>query len=112
MLDTASRQVKGEFTKTDMRKYCPSNKFDAIFAIFSLFNISRRQMYSMLFKFCEWLQPGGRLILATIPSDILFQDQSLYDHSGEWVDRKPMYFMGHDFCGSASTIHGWQKLVN
>ena len=112
MLDIASRQVNGEFTKTNMTKYRPRKKFDAIFAIFSLFNISHRQIYSMIFKFCEWLHPGGRLILATIPSNILFQDQSLYDHSGEWVDRKPMYFMGHDFCGSASTTQGWQKLLS
>lgn len=111
MIDKASGQVKGEFYKTDMAKYCPTKQFDAVFAVFSLFNMSRHQTNDMLFKFHTWLNPGGRLVLATIPSVSLFQDQSLYDESGEWVDGKPMYFMGHEFHGSAATRRGWQELV-
>ncbi|KAE8365912.1 S-adenosyl-L-methionine-dependent methyltransferase [Aspergillus caelatus] len=112
MIDIASRQVKGAFTKVDMTKYQPATKFHCIFAIFSLFNISRSQIHSMVSKFFEWLEPGGRLVLATIPSDCLFQDRSMYDQSAEWVDQKPMYFMGHDFCGSAATTGGWKHLFS
>jgi cyclopropane fatty-acyl-phospholipid synthase-like methyltransferase len=110
MIDIASRQVKGAFKKVDMTKYQPATKVNCIFAIFSLFNLSRSQTHSMVSKFFEWLGPGGRLVLATIPSDCLFQDRSMYDQSGEWVDQKPMYFMGHDFCGSAATTSGWKHL--
>ncbi|KAE8153435.1 S-adenosyl-L-methionine-dependent methyltransferase [Aspergillus avenaceus] len=110
MIDIASRQVKGTFTKVDMTKYQPGTKFHCIFAVFSLFNLSRAQTQSLVRKFFEWLVPGGRLVLATIPSDCLFQDPSVYDHSGEWVDQKPMYFMGHDFCGSAATTGAWKTL--
>jgi trans-aconitate methyltransferase len=42
MLDIASRQVEGTLVKTDMTKYEPGKQFNAIFAIFSLFNICRR----------------------------------------------------------------------
>ncbi|KAH8422505.1 class I SAM-dependent methyltransferase [Aspergillus melleus] len=110
MLDIATRQVKGQFVKSDMTKYEPVRRFDAIFAIFSLFNISRLQVQSMVARFYDWLNPGGRLVLATIPSECLFQDPCVYDESGEWADQKPMYFMGHNFHGSAATKRGWENL--
>ncbi|XHF98643.1 hypothetical protein AWENTII_002189 [Aspergillus wentii] len=66
MLGIAERQVsssglEAEFEKTDMTKYTPADgtRFDAIFAIFSLFNISHAQTMEMLGKFREWLKPGG-----------------------------------------------------
>lgn len=110
MLDIANRQVNGEFIKSDMMKYEPKKRFNAIFAIFSLFNSSRDQVQAMVARFHDWLEPGGRLILATIPSEDLFQDPDDYDESGEWVDQKPMYFMGHDFHGSTATKSGWENL--
>ncbi|PLB46583.1 S-adenosyl-L-methionine-dependent methyltransferase [Aspergillus steynii IBT 23096] len=110
MIDIATRQVKAQFIKTDMTNYEPKMKLDAIFAIFSLFNISRAQVQYMVSRFYDWLKPGGRLVLATIPSECLFQDPGIYDESGEWVDQKPMYFMGHNFCGSAATKRGWEDL--
>ena len=113
MLEIAKRQVNGEFLKADMTKYtpAPTQQFDAIFTIFSLFNSSYEQIHSLMFKFREWLTPGGRLIIATIPSDCMFDDKSLYNESGKWVDTKPMYFMGHEFPGSAATVEGWRELL-
>lgn len=112
MLDIAKKQVDGDFHQADMTKYVPARQFDAIFAIFSLFNSSYEQICSMMLKFREWLRPGGRLILATIPSDCMFDDKSLYDESGKWVDTKPMYFMGHEFPGSAATVEGWHDVLH
>ncbi|KAI9036828.1 class I SAM-dependent methyltransferase [Aspergillus affinis] len=110
MLDIATNQVKAQFVKSDMTQYEPAKRFDVIFAIFSLFNMSRAQAQSMVAKFHDWLNPHGRLVLATIPSECLFQDPSAYDESGEWADKKSMYFMGHNFYGSAATKSGWMNL--
>lgn len=85
MIAIAKRQVtdnEAEFEKADMTKYAPKKQFDAIFAVFSLFNISYSQTVEMLEKYHQWLKPGGRVIIATIPSDCMFEDKSLYDESG------------------------------
>lgn len=112
MIDIASRQVPGaRFEKTDMTIFEPRTKYDAILAIFSLFNLSKAQVVAMITKFGQWLRPGGIFVLGTIPSTTLFQDASLYDSSEHWVDGKPMYFMGHEFHGTAATGSGWRELL-
>ncbi|KAL4922800.1 S-adenosyl-L-methionine-dependent methyltransferase [Aspergillus aurantiobrunneus] len=67
MLSIARRQVKGTFEKADMRAYSPASPVDGLFVIFSLYQIPPGETYSMCFRFSEWLNPGGMLVIATSP---------------------------------------------
>lgn len=80
MVDIASWQVSGRFEKQDMLNFEPKTKFSAIFSVFSMFQLSHIDTYSMMFKFSDWLRTGGLLILGTIPSTALVKDRSLYDY--------------------------------
>lgn len=89
MVGIARKQVPGTegcpttFEKADMRTYTPPSPspqpIDAVFAVFSLFQISPSDTYSMVFRFGEWLRPGGVLVLGVTPSSVLEEGQGTYD---------------------------------
>ncbi|GFF94995.1 demethylmenaquinone methyltransferase [Aspergillus udagawae] len=110
MVNIASRQVIGRFEKADMTTFQPSMQYDAIFTIFSMFQLSHSQTYSMMFKYSEWLETGGLLVLGTIPSTSLVDDESLYDASGKIVRHADLLFMGRRFLGTVYTKDGWRDL--
>jgi cyclopropane fatty-acyl-phospholipid synthase-like methyltransferase len=110
MVNIASRQVIGLFEKADMTTFQPSMQYDAIFTIFSMFQLSHSQTYSMMFKYSEWLKTGGLLVLGTIPSTSLVDDESLYDASGKIVRHADLLFMGRRFLGTVYTKDGWRDL--
>ncbi|KAK2871987.1 hypothetical protein FQN49_002643 [Arthroderma sp. PD_2] len=114
MIDIARKQVKqGSFEKADMRAYQPNSQFDAIFAVLSLFPLSSREISSMMLKFCEWLHPGGTLVIGTIPTTSMFTDASpsLYDKPGECMDMVDIDFMDHKFKGTVYTARGWHDMI-
>ncbi|KAL6230199.1 hypothetical protein BDW75DRAFT_245038 [Aspergillus navahoensis] len=81
MIEIARKQVPGNFERADMRTYQPPQgprTFDAVLAIYSLFQISSSETHAMAFKFAEWLKPGGILVLGVTPST------SLPPGVGEW----------------------------
>jgi predicted TPR repeat methyltransferase len=88
------QMTKGKFFKADMTEFQPHQQFDAIFAIFSLFQMSHRSIYSMAFKFASWPRPDGLLIQGTISSDDFKIDQAHYGSSGEYIDEIEVPFMG------------------
>lgn len=111
MVNIASAQVPGgHFEKADMMQFKPKSQYDAVFAIFSLFQLSHSQTYSMMFRYSEWLKKGGMLILGTIPSTSLIHDESLYDASGKVVRHAEMVFMGQKVYGTLYTKDGWREL--
>jgi SAM-dependent methyltransferase len=89
MVEIARRQVpSGTFESADMRTYKPPHLrsldagrkqsgnsdigFDAIFAVFSLFQITPGDTHAMVFRFAEWLERGsGILVLGVAPADSL-----------------------------------------
>ncbi|KAG2414616.1 hypothetical protein HFD88_003807 [Aspergillus terreus] len=110
MVNIASRQVIGRFEKADMTTFQPSKQYDAIFTIFSMFQLSHSQTYSMMYKYSEWLKTGGLLVLGTIPSTSLVDDEGLYDASGKVVRHADLLFMGRRFLGTVYTKDGWREL--
>lgn len=110
MVNIASRQVIGRFEKADMTTFQPSKQYDAIFTIFSMFQLSHSQTYSMMYKYSEWLKTGGLLVLGTIPSTCLVDDEGLYDASGKVVRHADLLFMGRRFLGTVYTKDGWREL--
>ena len=110
MLEIARKQVSGQFEKADMLTFEPKAKFSAIFAIFSLFQLSHLETCSMMFKFSDWLKKGGLLILGTIPSTSLIKDPKLYDTTGQVVRHADLVFMGRKFIGTLYSQDGWRNL--
>ncbi|KAK2751066.1 hypothetical protein FQN57_000141 [Myotisia sp. PD_48] len=82
MVELCRKRYPGTFIKADMTRYYPEQKFDAIFAVFSLFHVSHRQCYSLLFKFSEWLRQDGLLFIGTIYSDDLVSRGLVPDENG------------------------------
>ena len=112
MIDLARQQVAtGEFIKVDMRDYQPSGTFDAVFAVFSLFHLSHCDTYSMMFKFCEWLKPGGLLIIGTSPGTGTGSGKTGRGHLDRiCMQQVDIPFMGSSFVGSLYTTEGWRWL--
>ncbi|KAF4170029.1 hypothetical protein CNMCM6936_005174 [Aspergillus lentulus] len=111
MVDIAREQVHGQFEKADMLAFEPTTRFSAIFAIFSLFQLSHVDTYSMMFKFSDWLQKSGILVLGTIPSTSLIKDRSLYDSTGQIVRHAELPFMGQRQLTTLYSMDGWRTLL-
>lgn len=64
-----------------MRTYTPLSPgaIDAVFAVYSLFQISPSDTSSIVFRFGEWLRPGGVLVLGFAPSSALVEGQGMDD---------------------------------
>ncbi|EEP78328.1 predicted protein [Uncinocarpus reesii 1704] len=113
MLKIARAQVPGTFEKMDMRKFVPSYKFDAIFAIYSLFQISPSETHAMASRFAEWLQgDGGILVLgvgvtpSTSLNKVLIEDKIW--NSVRWVG-KPWMTKTTD--ETLMSRQGWRDLL-
>ncbi|KAL4958747.1 uncharacterized protein BDV14DRAFT_207472 [Aspergillus stella-maris] len=88
MVKVASRKIpSGTFQKADMRTFTPPNgqKFDAVFAILSLFQITAGNTYSVCFRFGEWVKPGGIVIVGVSPSNSLDPGIGTYDLTWDCV---------------------------
>ncbi|MEU5768405.1 class I SAM-dependent methyltransferase [Streptomyces asoensis] len=76
MVDLASRQVPGaEFRCTDVRELpLEDGSFDAVCVYFSLLQLDRAQQREVLGRLARALRPGGSLVLATVPLDVVEVD--------------------------------------
>lgn len=110
MLEIAKSQVKGHFEKHKMTEYNTKTKFDVVLGSFSLFHITCDETYSMIFRFAEWLKPGGLLMVATILADYQVKDRSLFDPSGECVRRYPHTWMNNAYEITEFTRKGWMSM--
>ncbi|PGH21376.1 hypothetical protein AJ80_03293 [Polytolypa hystricis UAMH7299] len=75
MIKIARLQVPGRFEKADMRTYTPPHKFGAVFVIYSLFQISPSETHGVVYRFAEWLEDDGVMILGVMPSTSLESSQ-------------------------------------
>lgn len=110
MVNIARSQVKGTFEKCKMTDYKPQTTFDVVLGSFSLFHITCEETNSMIFRFAEWLKPGGLLMVATILSDYYFKDPKLYDVSGECVRHYPQPWMNETYDCTFFTRTGWMDM--
>ncbi|RMZ46283.1 hypothetical protein AFCA_012376 [Aspergillus flavus] len=111
MIKIASSNIKGKFEKADMLTFQPTMKYDAIFSIFSMFQLTHSQTYTMMLNYCDWLKQDGVLVLGTIPATSLVHDETLYDSTGKLVRHADLIFMNHRFTGTLYTTAGWHDLV-
>ncbi len=111
MVDIAKSNVpSASVIKANMMKYRPDKDFDGIFAIFSLIQLPRREIYSMAFKMAQWLKPGGLFVFATVDwTDQKFVPEHPLDPRGEW---SYLSWMGHVSRVNTFSPGDWLKLLN
>ncbi|PLB50861.1 S-adenosyl-L-methionine-dependent methyltransferase [Aspergillus steynii IBT 23096] len=110
MIDIARSQVKGHFERCNMTEYKAQTTFDVVLGSFSLFHITRDETYSMIFRFAEWLKPGGLCVMNTVLADYLVKDPKLFDDSGECVRHYPHPWMGNTYDITLFTRTGWIEM--
>ncbi|GFF73968.1 hypothetical protein IFM61392_05277 [Aspergillus lentulus] len=79
MVRIAASQVRGTFSTADMRTYTPPVKMDAVFAIYSLFQIHPSDTHKVVYRFAEWLKEDGILVLGVTPSSALVGGKGVHD---------------------------------
>lgn len=111
MVDLARSNVpSGTVFKADMTKYKPDTPFDGVFAIFSLIQLSTRDIYSMAFKMAQWLKPGGLFVFATVDwSDSKSLPHYPLDPRGEWAY---ISWMNEVVLQNTFAPGDWLKLLN
>jgi len=94
MVELASRFTPAMRTiLADMREVSfPSEQFDAITAIYSLFHLPRTDHSAMFDKFCRWLRPGGKLLFTYATRH--YTGHAEYDGEIEFMERELFY--SHD----------------
>ncbi|KAM3066421.1 hypothetical protein ACMFMG_012062 [Clarireedia jacksonii] len=111
MVDLCQKRIIGTFFKANMTSFQPQKQFDAVFAIFPLFQLSYRSIYSMIFKFASWLKPGGLLVIGTVPAEALVTVDSIYGSSKEYIEGLKVPFMGSFVKATLLTTQGWHHLL-
>ncbi|ESZ99313.1 hypothetical protein SBOR_0297 [Sclerotinia borealis F-4128] len=105
------------FEQANMLEYTPRFRnntpdIDIIFAIFSLFCLTRQEMTTMASKMFDWLKPNGLLCVGTICAEDFETTSSMYDADGLCATDVEMTFMGSR-CSSmtAFTKQGWRNVI-
>ncbi|RAH45364.1 uncharacterized protein BO95DRAFT_497321 [Aspergillus brunneoviolaceus CBS 621.78] len=111
MVKIATSQVRGQFEVANMNTFHPCQSYDGVFAILSLFQLTPGELYSMIFKFAEWLNLGGRLALAVTPSTGLLPDKCTYDPTWNCVRMLGKYWMGNYTNEVFHSEDGWARLL-
>lgn len=111
MVRIARSQVNGTFHKADMRRYTPPHAMDAVFAVYSLCQISPSETYSTVFKFAEWLREGGLLILGATPSTSLGPGQGTYDAVWDCIRDVIKPWMTCKVRETFFSANGWLELL-
>ncbi|PHH92285.1 hypothetical protein CDD83_8099 [Cordyceps sp. RAO-2017] len=110
MVDTCRKNVPGNFFKEDMAAFSPKKPFDAIVALYSMFQLSHSATYSVLLKIASWLRPGGTFVLGTIPAEDLVEEKSLL-RASDYVERYVTIFMGKPIANTLITTKGWLDIL-
>lgn len=111
MVKVAGSQVSGKFQKADMRTFTPGAPLQAVFVIFSLFQLKPGETYTMCYRFSEWLKPGGIVVVGTMPSSSVPPGQSVRDPTWGCVRQLGKNWMGNQTNETFFSEHGWQRLL-
>ena len=102
---------KAKFSVADMVEYKPPCPYDAVLSILNLFQFPHNTVRAQMTRFAEWLRPGGLFLLCMVGGECRQHDSSLFDPEWEYIDERPIEFMGQPVQESLVTTAGWLKLV-
>ncbi|PYI23547.1 S-adenosyl-L-methionine-dependent methyltransferase [Aspergillus violaceofuscus CBS 115571] len=111
MVKTAASQVRGQFEVANMNTFQPCQLYGGVFAILSLFQLTPGELYSMIFRFAEWLNVGGHLALAVTPSTGLLPEKCTYDPTWDCVWMIGKYWMGNHTNEVFRSEDAWARLL-
>ena len=112
MTELSRKQVpRGSFEHVNMLEYKPKEPFDAAFAIFSLFHLTREEMAIAAAKWPEWIAPSGYIFIGIMVADDLPTEQSMFDADGLYARNVPHMFMGETGGAFLYTKNGWKTIL-
>ncbi|KAM3475714.1 hypothetical protein MY8738_007276 [Beauveria namnaoensis] len=94
MVDFCDKTVPGTFERVSMTDYEPKQQFDAVISIFSTFQLSMREQYSMLFNQASWVRPGGVFLFGTLAAEDIVDEKTLREMKNDYIERYAVEFMG------------------
>lgn len=95
MVGLAKSRVRGTFVVADLLDYQPEKQFAGVFIIFSLLQLSSYDdFHKLMEKYSGVVEPGGILVLGTMPADNYVTDKAAYDKTGTYAVDYPTPFMG------------------
>ena len=112
MLKMARTQVPyGTFLQCDMKDFSPSEQFDGMFAILSLFLLTGDEMVAMSKKWSQWMKPGAYVFLGTIAAEDMTGTNITWHKDGRGADGFESMFMGSVVVGTLLSSAGWKAVL-
>lgn len=112
MIDLSRKQVPdATFELINMLDFNLKIKFDAAFAIFSLFHLSRDEITRAVQKFSEWLVPQGFLFIGTFDVEYSDEGAHMFDQDMECTKAIERSFKGKKVLNTFYTKEGWKNLL-
>ena len=114
MVALSQKQVPGgTFEVADMLQYQPSKQYHGIIASLSTFTLSRDELRKMSQKWCEWLLPGGLLLINTFRLEDCTKQvkPEAYDPDGLGAINIRWPFMNMDVYITLLTRQGWALML-
>ena len=97
MVELSRKQVpQGTFKVIDMLKFYPHFKYDGVIASLSILEFSREEVTEMARNWSQWLNPKGRLLIATFAAEDCSKQviSEMFDSDGQCARNVGWSFMG------------------
>ena len=102
----------GSFEVANMLDYTPTVSYDGAVASLSIFELTRQEIDTMAHKWCQWLKPGGLLLINTFGAEDCAQAKAEnYDADGECTNKVEWKFMSNNVLITLFTKAGWKVLL-
>ena len=112
MVELSRKQVpNGSFERVDMLHYAPADSFNGVAAMLSLFELTREELTSMAYKWFQWLQPNGLLLIGVVGAEDCETTPGMYDVDGQCARGIEFTFMNHKVSMTLFTKAGWNSLL-
>ncbi|KAJ5494363.1 S-adenosyl-L-methionine-dependent methyltransferase [Penicillium fimorum] len=111
MVKIAQSQVPGTYEVANMKTFNPPKPYDGACAILSLFQLTPGELYSLMFKFSEWIKVGGYLAIGVTPSTSLQTDKCSYDPTWDCLWMIDKLWMGTYTNELFYSENGWARLL-
>lgn len=102
----------GTFEVANMLDYAPTVSYDGAVASLSIFELTRQELTTMAHKWCQWLKPGGLLLISTFDAEDCAQAKAEnYDADGKCANKVEWKFMSNKVLITLFTKAGWKVLL-
>lgn len=102
----------GTFEVANMLEYAPTLCYDGAVASLSIFELTRQELTTMAHKWCQWLKPGGLLLISTFAAEDCVQAKAEnYDADGMCANKVEWKFMGNKVLITLFTETGWKAVL-